>query len=341
MNLKPILAFVTVTIFLVLILPALLVLPFSGDEKEYISTKKENPKKQDEPVIAAPDPSIDIAVFRYNADKIETVDLEDYIIGVVASEMPAEFEEEALKAQALTARTYILRQLMYPSDIKLPEGADVTDTVYHQVYRNYEDYKKLWGDDYEWKIARVKQAVYATSGEILTYNDEPITASFFSTSNGYTVNSEDYWENSFPYLRSVASPWDVSSPRFTKTITISKSDFEKKLGISLPNGNKIGSIVSRTSGDRIGEVIIGGKSFTGREVRQKLELHSTDFTWQRSGNEITITTKGYGHGVGMSQYGANGMALEGKTYKEIVNYYYQGVKISSIDSFLPGAKKKK
>jgi stage II sporulation protein D len=339
MNYKPILALVLVTIVLVLFLPALLVLPFSGGDSQPIS-QKENPQQKYEPVVATPEPTIDIAVFRYNDNKIETVDLEDYVIGVVASEMPAEFEEEALKAQALTARTYILRQLMYPSDIKLPEGADVTDTVYHQVYRNLDDYKKLWGEDYEWKIAKIKQAVYATTGEILTYNDEPITASFFSTSNGYTVNSEDYWENAFPYLRSVASPWDVDSPRYNNTITMSKNEFENNLGVKLPSGNKIGTIISHTSGNRVGEVVIGGETFTGREVRQKLNLRSTDFTWQRKGNEITIKTKGYGHGVGMSQYGANGMALEGKSYKDIVNYYYQGVKISAIEGFLPGVKKK-
>ncbi len=237
---------------------------------------------------------------------------------------------EALKAQALTARTYIVKQLMHKQTIELPEGANVTDTVMHQVYYNEEQLKQLWGMSYEWKMKKIKEAVEATRGQILTYNNEPIEAAFFSTSNGYTENSEAYWQNAFPYLTSVESPWDEQSPKFYEQMTISVREFEQRLGVKLPKDGSVGKVLARTPGKRVALVDINGKQLTGRDVREKLQLKSTDFTWERKGNNIVITTKGYGHGVGMSQYGANFLAKQGKTYKEIVTYYYQGVQIHDL-----------
>lgn len=157
---------------------------------------------------------------------------------------------------------------------------------------------------------------------------------FFSTSNGYTENSEAYWGNAFPYLKSVASPWDKDSPKFYNQTAMSVSEFEQKLGVTLPKDGSVGNLLGRTPGKRVEAVQINGKKLTGREVRERLGLKSTDFTWMRKGNEIIITTKGYGHGVGMSQYGANFMAKTGKTYDEIIKYYYRGVSISSATAFL-------
>ena len=170
-------------------------------------------------------------MYRTAFNEIQKLPLESYLIGVVAAEMPADFEKEALKAQALTARTYIVNQLIQNNRVGLPDDADVSDSEMHQVYKNDRELKELWGSDYSWKIKKITEAVQETSGQILTYEGSPITATFFSTSNGYTENSEDYWKTSFPYLKSVASPWDANSPKFHNKVVMSVADFEQKLGV--------------------------------------------------------------------------------------------------------------
>jgi len=275
----------------------------------------------------------EVSVFRSSSETIEEVPLEDYIVGVVSSEMPASYEMEALKAQALTARTYLIRQILDGNDINLPDGADVADTVLYQVYKNDEELKELWGNDYQWKISRIQKAVMETEGEVITYEKEPITATFFSTSNGYTENSEEYWENEIPYLRSVESPWDTESPRYKGEKHLTIDEFQQKLNVKLADG-EVGNILARTTGGRVAKVDIGGKSFTGREVRDVLELDSSDFDWQRHGDNVVIETRGWGHGVGMSQYGADYMAKSGKSYQEIIEHYYYNVHIEEATSVL-------
>lgn len=331
---KPLLFSITLLFAVIIILPTLLVLPFTSGKNTQQANKNESPISNIAQNSAIQEPAVEVAVYRSKSQKIESIPLEEYVKGVVASEMPAEFELEALKAQALTARTYIVKQLLLNEQMSAPEGADVTDTVIHQVYKSPEELRAAWGAvDFEWKMSRISEAVAATKGQIITYNDEPITASFFSTSNGFTENSEDYWKNSFPYLRSVESPWDKSSPKFKDQVVMSVLEFEKKLGVKV-NSTSIGEIISRTEGNRVAKASINGKIFTGREIRDKLDLRSSDFSWQKQGNQIIITTKGYGHGVGMSQYGANGMATEGKSFKDIIAYYYQGTTITSIAPYL-------
>ncbi len=313
-------------------IPALLVLPFSKEDKD--GKLSETVEEPIENVNTTEVPSVDVAVYRSVEQKIQTIPLESYVVGVVATEMYADFELEALKAQSLAARTYIVDLLLADNVVGVPKGADVTDTELHQVYLNDAELKKSWGSDYSWKIKKIKEAVNATKGQILTYGGKPITATFFSTSNGYTENSEDYWKSSYPYLKSVASPWDKSSPKFYNNEMISVADFQKKLGVKLPAGNEIATVKARTKGNRISKVVIAGKELTGKEVRESLGLKSSDFTLKRQGKNIIVTTKGSGHGVGMSQYGANGMAMEGKKYDEIVKYYYQGVQIQTSNTIL-------
>ncbi|HHW35838.1 MAG TPA: stage II sporulation protein D [Bacillales bacterium] len=337
-RIKPLVILGSALFTLILLIPTLLVLPFTtekhtlnphGNSAVPASATKQTPTLQE--------PAIEVAVYRSKTKKIDNIPLEEYVKGVVASEMPAEFEMEALKAQALTARTYIVKQLLGSEPISAPEGAVVTDTVMHQVYKGPEELRETWGAaNYDWKMDRITMAIEATKGQIITYNNEPITASFFSTSNGFTENSEDYWKNSFPYLRSVESPWDKASPKFKDQVVLSIADFEKKLNVKVES-DIIGEITSRTKGNRVAQVKINDKSFDGREVREKLGLRSSDFTWEKQGTNVVITTKGYGHGVGMSQYGANGMATEGKTFKDIITHYYQGAAISNIDSNIAAA----
>ncbi|QOR66487.1 stage II sporulation protein D [Cytobacillus suaedae] len=330
--LKPIVALVSVLFVVILMIPTLLVVPFGDKVSGQLGEELQSVKQ--EKVSLPTGPTFEVAVHRSKLNTIEKVQLEDYVVGVVASEMNASFEPEALKAQALAARTYIVKHLLNPEKLGIPEEADVGDTVLHQVYKSKEELKKQWGKDYDLYLQKVQDAVAQTQGKILTYDNQPIEPSFFSTSNGYTENSEAYWQNAFPYLKSVESPWDKESPRFYDQKTISVKDFEKALGVKLGNDSTIGKVISRTPGKRVGEVEISNKKFTGRQIRELLELRSSDFEWKRNGNNIVISTKGYGHGVGMSQYGANGMAAEGKTHEQIISHYYQGVQITSADSYI-------
>lgn len=328
---KPILFFVAIVFGFVIMIPSLLVIPFINNVEEQALKEK---KVQEVEKTLAEASAFEVAVYRSKQEIIQEIPLENYIRGVVAAEMPAEFELEALKAQALTARTYIVKHLLNDPNLDLPEGAQVTDTVMHQVYKSPKELKEIWGPDYAWKMARITDAVNQTRGKIITYNGSPITASFFSTSNGYTENSEDYWQNPFPYLRSVESPWDKDSPKFFDQKVVTVTQFENKLGVQLPSEGSVGTILAKTEGNRVAKVEVGGKEFSGREIREKLSLRSTDFTWRKKGNHIIIQTKGYGHGVGMSQYGANGMASQGKTFKDIITHYYQGTSIADMNGYI-------
>nr|WP_295973142.1 stage II sporulation protein D [uncultured Bacillus sp.] len=337
-KIKPIMLLAVVLITVTLVVPSILVLPFN--EKKVGGMVVENQQKP-QAEEAAVEPPVEVAVYRATKEVVENIPLEQYVAGVVASEMPADFEKEALKAQALTARTYIVKQMMNEEKMKLPKGAIVADTELYQVYKGEDELKRIWGSDYSWKIERITEAVAETSGQILTYNGSPIDATFFSTSNGYTESSEAIWSNSVPYLKSVASPWDKNSPKFSGQKTFTVKEFESLLAVKLPGGSAIGTVTERTTGKRVAKVEINGKIVTGKEIREKLGLMSTDFTWERKGDNVVIHTKGYGHGVGMSQYGANGMAKEGKSYSEIAQYYYQGSEVSGADTLMATIMAKK
>jgi stage II sporulation protein D len=270
-----------------------------------------------------------VSVYRMSNKDIEKIHLEEYVKGVLASEMPASYELEALKAQAISARTFIIKFLITENKDQVPQGADITDSTLQQVYKNQDELKEMWkNDNYVKNINKITQAVNETQGLVMTYNGELIDASFFAMSNGYTENSEDYWTSPLPYLRSVPSPWDETSPDFIETKKFSSKEIESRLGIKVSSGINI----QRTSSKRVASIAVDGKKVTGVEVREALGLRSTDFSFKFEGDNVQVTTKGYGHGVGMSQYGANSMAKEGKAYKEILEYYYTGIKIEDLKS---------
>lgn len=320
----PTLLFISCMLVMVLIIPSMIVLPFIGDEKGNSSQVEAEKIASMEETVSP----FSVNVYRSTFDEVEEIPLEDYVVGVVASEMPMKFEEEALKAQALAARTYIVNYMM---NQETDEDYDVTDTVEHQVYQSNEELKQAWGSDYASNIEKLKAAVKATEGEIITSEEEPITPAFFSTSNGYTENSEDYWEEEMPYLRSVESTWDEDSPEFLDQKVLSVHEAEQALGVQLPVGEHLQMEVSRTDSNRVSTLSLGDNDFSGREVREKLELKSSDFSVEQNNDHLVFTTKGYGHGIGMSQYGANGMAEEGKTYEDIVDYYYQDIELNKVD----------
>ena len=250
-------------------------------------------------------------------DELLTMDIEEYIIGVVAGEMPALFHKEALKAQAIASRTYLINHLQ--------SNKTISNTTDDQVYLTEKEMKEKWKDDYKKYYNKIKEAVLSTKNLIMYYNNEPIKAYYFSTSNGYTASSISVFNENREYLTSVESPFDKDN---SHTITISKQDFCNKLNM-LCNQISISNIIKDNS-NRISSITINNKTYTGIEIRKLLSLRSTDFTINIKENNIEIITKGYGHGVGMSQYGANNMAKLGFTYEEILKYYYQDIKIESI-----------
>ncbi len=265
-----------------------------------------------------------VRVKQTESGNIVEVPLEEYVAGVVAGEMPITFETEALKAQAVAARSYVLKKIEqnYKNDY------DVVDTVLNQVYLDDESLKNKWKDKYEERIQKIKKVVLDTKGEYLTYDGKVIEAFFFSTSSGLTENCEEVFVEALPYLRSVDSHYDEISPVYETEKVINYAEFCNKLGIENVPLNI--NITKTTSTGRIKNITINGVNFTGNQVTQKLGLRSNYFEIKQDNDNIIVTTKGYGHGVGMSQYGANGMAKEGYTYKDILNHYYTNVEISKI-----------
>lgn len=267
-----------------------------------------------------------IRIKRSATGVIDVVPIEEYIVGVVSGEVPISFEMDALKAQAVAARSYVLKQLEYNRN----NDYDVVDTVMNQVYLDSDQLKNRWGNDYITNLNKAKMAVLETKGEYLDCNGSVVEALFFSTSTGYTENSGEVFPTQQPYLKSVASTWDADvSPVFNDYFYFKLWDFYSKLGLPYSDTLYVEAI-NTTSTGRIKQVKINGKIFSGDDVQYLLGLRSTFFSIIQNGEDITVNTKGYGHGVGMSQYGAQGMALNGYKYDEILKYYYQGVEIKKI-----------
>lgn len=280
-----------------------------------------------------------IKVYNLKTNDVMVMEFEEYLKGVVASEMYANFNIEALKAQGVTARTYLLYRFK-----KYPEGqpehldAPVCTGTHCQVWTSKEDliashedgwYEKYWG--------KIEEAVNSTKGQILTYDGKIIEPLFHSTSGGRTENSEDVFSTAVPYLRSVESPYESEAPKLHGSVKISVDEFISKLKSVYGNLNitpdnldekiKLGEV---SEGGKIKTLFIDNTEVTGRELRSIFNLNSANFSFIQSGNELEIVTTGYGHGVGMSQWGAEGMAEEGYNYKEILKHYFTDVEIVSM-----------
>lgn len=267
-----------------------------------------------------------IKVKRTSSGEILNVPLEQYVLGVVAGEMPASFNIEALKSQAVASRTYVLKKSENSKN-----DYDVLDNSSNQVYIDYDEMKEKWQSNYEEYLNKIKKAVEETKGEVILYNNNLIDAMFFSTSNGYTENSGDVFSSSLPYLVSVESNWDKQeSPVFSSTNEVSKSEFLFNLGLENTNNINISNI-EKTSTGRVKSLTINNKTFDADKVRSAFNLKSTSFTIEVLNDTVKFNVNGYGHGVGMSQYGANGMAKEGYNYKQIINHYYKNCEIKKIN----------
>ncbi|NLD20480.1 MAG: stage II sporulation protein D [Clostridiales bacterium] len=325
---KPIALFLLLLCLLLVLAPYFLTKPIEKQEKK-----------------ASPSPSFELAqipktidVYIYEAGNTETLDFEEYVKGVVASEMPSSFHMEALKAQAVAARTYSLARVNKAAAGGNPEAhpdAPLCDTTHCQVYRSEDSLKKIKGAKWmtdDWH--KICSAVDKTKGQLLYYDGQLVQqALFHSSSGGKTENSEDVFTSAVPYLVSVESPYENDATHQNEENSFSIYDFSERLKGKYPNiafGDINSSnieIISRSSGQRVEKMKIGDGIIEGRNVREALGLPSANFAVTISGDTITFTSSGSGHGVGMSQYGADGMAKKGYSYKKILSHYYSGTKI--------------
>lgn len=287
---------------------------------------------------------VKIKVYLKDQDKVEEMLLEDYVKGVVAAEMPVEFEMEALKAQAVAARTYALGRIMnlYSAKEDTHKGADVcTDSKHCQAWIEKSDRIKKWSSmsaDGNWK--KIETAVKETEGIIIYYDNKPINPLFHANGGGKTENCEDVWEGTVvPYLKSVKSDGDEEDPRFKVVTVFKEQDIVESLKAEYPeillNEDDLlsnFSVLELSDGGRVKKIKVGNIELKGTDLRTILSLRSTNFKIEKGKeDELNITTIGFGHGVGMSQYGANYLAKNGGTFEEILKYYYNGVTLDSYD----------
>ncbi len=282
--------------------------------------EKDKPVSNTEPETTAGAVSPSVLV-RWPDGGVEQMDMDEYLTGVVLAEMPAFFEPEALKAQAVAARTYARKASVTGG--KHGDGSVCTDYTCCQAYQSPEEYMEKGGsrDD----IQKVRSAVLDTSGYVLTYDGELIEAVYFSCSGGKTEDAVAVWGTDYPYLRSTESPGEENALFYSETRVFTPEEFVEALGIVLSGepAQWFGE-VTRTAGDGVDTMEIGGIKYSGVELRAALGLRSTAFSITVQDDEIQIVTHGYGHRVGMSQYGADAMAAAGSDYRQILEHYYPG-----------------
>lgn len=296
-------------------------------------------KENNSPNLAFPET---IKVFLREQNKIVKLNLEEYVIGVVSAEMPASFDVEALKAQAVAARTYAVAHIksVTGTGCSLNGKADICDSVHCQVYMDKKTRLDKWNEkDEEGLYNKIVQAVASTKGEILTYKGRLVLSPYyFSTSSGNTESSSDIFGVDEPYLKSVVSDGEEKAYKYETKYTMTKYQFLKGIKDKYPalnlksvniNDNTV-KINERTDKGTVKKITIANVNITGTELRSIFKLTSANFTITYSGDNLNIVCKGYGHGVGMSQWGAGIMAKDGFDYKDILMHYYTGVDVNKI-----------
>ena len=303
----------------------------SQEQLQTMESTEENTQEQQE--------NRTIRLLHATTGEIEEVNLDEYLYGVVSAEMPANYETEALKAQAVVARTYTIYQMRHNSNKH--ENADICDNyACCQAWISKEDRISKWnGEEAESNWNKIEEAVNSTTGKIVTYNGEPINAFFHSNSGGVTESSVNIWGGiDYPYLKSVETAGEDGYKQYTSQVEISKQDLVNRLKekyqdceIDYSQENCI-QILEYTSSGRVKTIKFGNKEIAGTEARSILGLKSTNFTFSINGDIVTFSVTGYGHGVGMSQTGADSMAKSGANYEEIIKHFYTNVEITEIKS---------
>ncbi len=300
-------------------------------------------ESEDIPYLPLPEQSSDeknvdsgVKVTLNHEGNITEIALDEYLLGVVSAEMPALFPEEALKAQAVAARTYTLKKLSSSPATEHNGAALCSSPAHCKAYRPISETAASWGESSGEYTEKIRNAVTSTDGEIILYDNEPISAVFHSTSSGKTENAKDVWGSEVAYLKSVKSPGEEASPRFEEIKSVSPDEFKEKFLSKYPetsfgdNPENWFSEISRSEAGGITAISVCGTKTSGSVIRSLLGLNSTNFTVTYRDGLFHFSTRGYGHGVGMSQYGAKAMAESGKTYTEILESYYTGVTFGKI-----------
>lgn len=263
-------------------------------------------------------------------DTVSTMTADEYIFGVVAAEMPALYEPEALKAQAVAAYTLACRRR---ADNKEKSYDLTTDYTVDQSYISKADAEKRWGDKAAEYSKKIETAVAEVKNLVITYDGEPITAVYHAISSGRTEDSRDIWGGSLPYLKPVASPGDKLSPDYISEVRVTAEELQKKLGDECKLSGEPAAYFGEPKCTESGSVItvpVCGTDISGGKIRSIFDLRSLNYSVKYTDGNFIFTVRGYGHGVGMSQYGANYMAKQGSGFKEILTYYYTGCKVEKI-----------
>ncbi len=281
-----------------------------------------------------------VKLYHRSEDRVEEIDLEEYVMGVVASEVPANFEEEALKAQAVAARTFYMSKRNNPNKEEKEKEAEICDTTHCQVYMSKDERISKWSkSEAESNWEKIQKAVLDTKGQVLTYDGSVLEyPQFFATSSGKTEDAKDVFSMDVPYLKSEDSKGEEIAPKYKTSTQIPINDFINKINSKYKgvNANKSNlssliKILSFTEAGSVKEIKIGNEIVKGTEFRTLFNLNSTNFTLDFQQDSVEVNCKGYGHGVGMSQWGANAMAKSGSKYDEILKHYYSGVEIQEIN----------
>ena len=292
-------------------------------------------EQPEEPIHLLPPGEIDSArtLRVLDGDTVTEMSFSDYLQGVLRAEMPASFQEDALRAQAVAARTYTYYKMS--SGGNHGDTADIcTDHSCCQAFLGKDRAAENWGKNAERYEAKIENAVSATDGQVMLYGGAPILAVFHSSSAGETWNSGEVWAQDLPYLQSVSSPEGEGVPNYYSTVELTEAEFREKFLAARPEADLSGPASGWIrdpvmDGVHVESVTIGGVSVSGPSVRSIFGLRSASFTAEAGDGKITFYVTGYGHGVGLSQYGANAMAEAGSTWREILEHYYTGVTIGT------------
>ncbi|MCQ4923189.1 stage II sporulation protein D [Tissierella carlieri] len=308
----------------------------SLEQEEQIIEKVETP-------VAIDYTDSTVKIYNTKIGIVDEINIEDYVKGVVAAEMPAEFHIEALKAQAVAARTYaISRTIKYKDGHPDHPSAPLCNGIHCQAYLSFSQLREIHGETWIEKYwSKIEESVDSTKNLAIFYNGEIIEPLYHSTAGGRTEDIKDVFGGDAPYLKSVPSPYEEEAPKYRNTLTLTIEEFINKIKSKYPDANLTKDnlheklkLIERTLTGRVKKAAIDKIIIDGRDLRDLFSLNSTNFTFSldKKLNIIEIETYGYGHGLGMSQWGANGMGKHGSTFEEILKHYYTGVEIRSIEN---------